>query len=98
MVDRKGNKERCWEVRSWSGETLGRSSYLNNSKQKQIYIYICLRNRERNGERNRERGDTQKTFARIFIHATQMQGGLIKSKVKDYLLKNTIKQIQLPKV
>lgn len=54
--------------------------------------------REKWREKQRERGDTQKTFARIFIHATQMQGGLIKSKVKDYLLKNTIKQIQLPKV
>lgn len=68
MVDRKGNKERCWEVRSWSGETLGRSSYLNNSKQKQIYIYICLRNRERNGERNREREEIHKKHLHVYLY------------------------------
>lgn len=54
--------------------------------------------REKWREKQRERGDTQKAFAHIFTHATQMQGGLIRSKVKDYLLKNTIKQIKLPKV
>lgn len=39
VFDRKGDEERSIAVRTWSGETLGRSSHLNNSKQRQICIF-----------------------------------------------------------
>lgn len=47
-------KQRSLGVRSWSGKMLGNNSHLNKSKQRQAHS-VYLGNKERNGERNRER-------------------------------------------
>lgn len=90
MFDRKGDEERSMGVRSSSGETLGASPHLNNNKQKQIYMYL------RKKVKQRDRRYIH-TYLYTYYPNSELQRDLIKSKMKDYLLKNPIKQIKLPK-
>lgn len=72
MFDRKGDEKRSKRVRSWSGEALGRSSYLKNSPLK-IIEYTYLRNRERNkSEGKRDKIHKAHTHIHIFMCTTQI--------------------------
>lgn len=55
-------------MRSWSGETLGRSSHLNNSKQRQIYIYIYIFEKLREKRREKQREEIHKTRSHIYLY------------------------------
>lgn len=68
VFDRKGDEKGSTRVRSWSGEVLGRGSYLKNSPLK-IIEYTYLRNRERNRVKEREIRYTKHTHTYIYLCA-----------------------------